>query len=456
MISFPPPGQSSQYSTQLQEQRSESQTVVKKQEAGETLVRIQVSSSSNVSLSGYSSKSSLTYFPPKENVSATEAVADAPELTQAASNILAFIELRIAQEAADGATPEELAERLEQGLKGFIQGYTEAYEQIAGAGLLGPEVEAAIQSTYNQVLEGVAALAERFEVEPPKALEEYKSATKAVASNVAAEPVASSVDSPVVDQGQIQSLSSPVDIVKRGIEASAKSALDLSRMIEASSFNYERSEEREFAFKLKTQDGDEVTIFAFANRNTSVSAAAMDYNDPGKATSSVGFSAASSEQNVFSFRVDGELDESELKAINGLLNQVGNISAAFFSGNINEAFELALELGFDESEIAQFSLNLSQSVSTKAQAAYAQVAEQPTLLEQHESEKLPELADDRNIEMLAKFVEMLREAAENARKLGVERNVIPRLAEQVAQENYAGEAAAERINSVIERLLGNL
>ena len=44
----------------------------------------------------------------------------------------------------------------------------------------------------------------------------------------------------------------------------------------------------------------------------------------------------------------------ELAALNDLFSQVNDIADSFYSGNVGEAFEQALAVGYDSDELAAF------------------------------------------------------------------------------------------------------
>ena len=70
------------------------------------------------------------------------------------------------------------------------------------------------------------------------------------------------------------------------------------------------------------------------------------------------------------FSVNGDLDEGELKAINNLLNNVNDIAKDFYSGDVETAFNKALQMDYDASEISEFSVSLTQVKNFTAYKAY--------------------------------------------------------------------------------------
>jgi hypothetical protein len=68
----------------------------------------------------------------------------------------------------------------------------------------------------------------------------------------------------------------------------------------------------------------------------------------------------SSEYNEvnFSYSVEDGLDKEEKSAIEALIKDVNSLQKDFFSGNVDQAFDKAIELSFDNEQIANFSMDL--------------------------------------------------------------------------------------------------
>ncbi len=251
-----------------------------------------------------------------------------------AGNILGFIERRLQMDQAEGADAEALQQRLEAGLEGFKKGFEEAREQLEALNLLSPEVEDSIGETYDRVLNGIEDLRERF-VEAEEAEEPED------------EPRVSSSAPPPVGQPSGERVS--VDV--------------------------QQAQRNSFSFKLKTADGDTVTIRAnsvkaFAGRYSGVSLGGVTAERYG---------ASYSSENSFSLAIDGELDVDEISAINDLLRQVNDLAADFFAGDLDQAFEAAARVGYDDSEIAGFALRLSHTDVQRVTQAYGGNGERDAL-----------------------------------------------------------------------------
>jgi len=233
---------------------------------------------------------------------------------EAAGNILAFIKQRLSADKANGATTEELNQRLDQALTGFEQGFNEAKDILQGLGVLDDKLSSEINETYQRVNQGIDELRER-------------------------------INRPVDETNNVSQLS----------------------------FEGQVSQSRSFTLELTTQDGDTISIDIARERQVSRS---FSFNQSEDGTSIQASRAFSSSSN-FSLNVQGELDEDELTAINELLADIDGIAQDFYSGNLDEAFSAALDLNFDSEELSSLDLNLQQSTSVSAIAAYQSNADAP-------------------------------------------------------------------------------
>jgi len=437
---YPPQGV--QISLQSHRQQSSELTVEQRQGDQSRTVKVSASESSTVTLSAqyHNSRNTAT-----ADVTQADAVSDSSAGSSAADNILKFISLRVQQDAGEGASEDDIASRLLAGYEGFVKGFNEAYEQLSGAGLLSPEVEAAIEQTYTQVLAGIDTLAQEYGV---------------------ASPVTASSDRDTADSDDAVAVEAPVTILRSNPEplatpqqAFAAFALDavnpaeqLSELLESSSLNYEQLAQRDFSFSLKTQDGDTVTITASANQQSRVQYGAVNYASDYGNYQAGRFSAESSSSSAFSLQVDGDLDEGELAAINDLLGQVGDLSETFFAGDLDQAFNMALELGFDESEISQFALNLKQEVYTKIESTYGAVSNIQTREEDEQSSPFASLQENNKLLQMSEFIKLLDEAQTSALKLGLPSDFVTQAVDSYTNENFADNPQKNQLVPLIERL----
>ena len=141
--------------------------------------------------------------------------------------------------------------------------------------------------------------------------------------------------------------------------------------------------------KITTKDGDEVEIsfgqsrqyqYSASERITSSANSNGDANAPATPESDVvarrSLNVQLSEYRGISFSVQGELDDDELGAISDLVKQITDVSKSFFKGDLDIALDKALELGYDEKELAGFALKLnSREVVSEKISAYKEVSD---------------------------------------------------------------------------------
>lgn len=279
-------------------------------------------------------------------LSATESYQAFEPLTaeKVANNILGFIERRLRMDQADGATQEQLEARLEAGLSGFNKGFAEAQEKLKALDMLSPEIASDIDNTYELVTKGIDKLREQLlgGVVPKEAPVE--------SANPVSEPVSTPLEkkgaSPVRKSSQPEQVK-PGDGVD-SLEQASSQFKTFAQLGAASA--------RDFSFELTTREGDHVRIRASASQSMG-----MAYQATGRGDSrSVDISGAYSNSQSFSLDIEGDLNEEELGAITDLLGKVNHLAADFYAGNLDEAWEQALHLGFDQNQIGQYSLSLTQ------------------------------------------------------------------------------------------------
>ena len=141
--------------------------------------------------------------------------------------------------------------------------------------------------------------------------------------------------------------------------------------------------------KITTKDGDEVEIsfgqsrqyqYSASERITSSVNSNGDANAPAAPQSDVvaqrSLNVQFSEYRGISFSVQGELDDDELGAISDLVKQITDVSKSFFNGDLDTALDKALNLGYDEKELADFALKLnSREVVSEKISAYKEVSD---------------------------------------------------------------------------------
>lgn len=334
------------------------------------------------------------------------------------SNILGFIERRLQLDVAEGASQEALQARLEAGLAGFKKGFAEASEKLEALSLLSPEIKTDIGKTYDLVLEGIDELRSKF------------------------------IQSTEVETAQPTS-SQPAEVLKTADPQKLSSKLEVSGFLPATSSylgygNYEYGRAREFSFELTTKEGDKVTIKA-----TSSEGLAVEAGRAGRGNNSVSaLNASYSSSQSFSLSIEGDLSEDELSAINDLLGRVNDLANEFFDGDLDVAFDQAMNMGYDAEQIASFSLNLAQVEIQQVTQAYqtfepasaAGNADRPKLLT---DQLLP----------LGNFIKDLLASLDRASEFSAPKSLLSNMAEKVTGETEVDQQQGKRFRDFMEQLL---
>lgn len=231
-----------------------------------------------------------------------------------AERVLGFIEKRLQGEAAAGAAPEKLQGLLDQAREGVEKGFAEARKILDGLGLLQGKVAEDIDSTYDKIQSGLNGLQDKAPATGSAAVAAYSERFAAQAET--------------------------------------------------------------FEMQVTTRDGDRLRI-AIAQASASWSQSSMAAASNASGSALVASSQSGSLQiGAWQVSVAGELDQEERAALEDLFGQVQELSNAFYAGDLGGAFERAMQLEMDGSQLASMSLRLTQTSVRQAADAYSAVAEQ--------------------------------------------------------------------------------
>jgi len=160
------------------------------------------------------------------------------------------------------------------------------------------------------------------------------------------------------------------------------------------------------------------------------------------------------QDNSFSFSVKGNLDEDELKAIGQLVADANELTEEFFNGDIETAFNQALELGFDEQELSGFALQLTKVENTAVIKAYETVSR----FDGDSEDSSPAKAVKPVADYLDKLLNVLDGSRlrleDNKSYENVINELINKLGEDVATPDLI--SAINRFNEFNQRLVNNL
>lgn len=238
-----------------------------------------------------------------------------------ADRIVGFVADRLAQEKAKGASDEKLMDLYQQALQGAEKGLREGRDIIAGQGMFDGDVKSTFYDTVNKIADGLEQLGKTY-----------------FGDAVPTTPTAPTT--PTTGTGFQASLSQ---------------------------VQMERT--RSFEMEVVTQEGDRVKILV--NSGQSLSAQQVNYADDN--TEIDGFEAEFSSFDNLSFTVEGDLNEAELASLNDLFGQVNDVAETFYGGNIEAAFNQAMDVGMDPEQLASFAVNMNQTETVAVRSAYASV-----------------------------------------------------------------------------------
>ncbi|MBU3022012.1 DUF5610 domain-containing protein [Aestuariibacter sp. A3R04] len=134
---------------------------------------------------------------------------------------------------------------------------------------------------------------------------------------------------------------------------------------------------------IRTRDGDEVTL-SFESSQSYQYQRQLNSNEVvsgeiGSASEQPVDSTRYSENYSFfekqgiSFSLKGELDDGELTAIADLVGSVNDLADTFYSGDIDSAFEQALEIGYDDEELVGYALQMNRVQQTEVVRTYGEI-----------------------------------------------------------------------------------
>jgi len=149
-----------------------------------------------------------------------------------------------------------------------------------------------------------------------------------------------------------QGMDKSYDLIQGGIDALHQKLLNPQPSVSIISEELAMSEHEEGSISITTLDGDEINI----NFSNSMSLGYSQSADGGSFRSEMNLSSSHS----FSFEVHGSLDEEELKSVASLVKDIGQLADEFFNGDIEQAWQQANTLDFDQSQIAQYALDFQE------------------------------------------------------------------------------------------------
>jgi len=261
--------------------------------------------------------------PPKEVTAPENGPVTLFDFEAIAKNVMAFVNSSLNAAKSRGATPSELEEMLGQARQGVNNGIDEAIAELSDLNVLDDELAEGIEKARDLINIGIDETQEK--------------------------------------------------LISDSTEIPASSSSLTSRAVEFSSERY-ASQSNSSDLSITTADGDIVTI-SFSALQENQASENFSYNaDQNSSEMSYQSSASSYAEMNFSFSVQGDLDQDELHAIQSLIKDISKIEKDFFAGDIDKAFNKALELGYDEEQLSSFNLELRQTQTNYVSQAYSEIA----------------------------------------------------------------------------------
>ena len=382
-------------------------------------------------------------FSTVEPVISEESVFDFEKI---AKNVLNFVGGAIKNAQNRGADADELNRLFEQASSGVLKGIKLAEQDLAG--FMNEEIASGISQSKSLVEEGIANF--KRDVFNPDVLESQK-LSQSTANTISGYNVKQESSNLSITTRDGDSVNITFEDLEQ-FELSQKQVQQLSPKIP----------QDEIAGVLQSVKSDSVSVDTIALPNLTSEADTVNKLDSDvDQVKDPQFGSVSTEQNVvfyqessFSFSVKGELDQNELKAIGQLVSDANELAEEFFNGDIEKAFNQALELGFDEQELSSFALQLTKSENTQVIKAYETVSR----FDQDSEDSNPAKAVKPVADYLNKLLNVLdgsrQQLEDNKSYENIINELINRLGDGVATPDLI--SAINRFNVFNQRLVDNL
>lgn len=293
-------------------------------------------------------------------------------LDKVAEVVFGFVAQRLEKEKEEGADQERLSALAEQAKAGVAKGIGDAgrvLEQLNEMNSALEEQSANLKETITDKIDEVIfgkASDDTLEQEVA-ALTEETLLEQGVTDGAQAGPIAAV---------PTQSAQAP-----RTFEPLVSNFLTEKPSFAAYQGSFEASRRDSFSIDITTQDGDTISLSVLSGGSLSQTSELVANGQGRQLAATQEFERFS----ALSFEVNGDIDEAEQVAIEALFEQVNQLANQFYSGDVGAAFEAALALDFDVSEISGFDLSLQTSQSVRVAEAYQQISpvgsERPSLVQ---------------------------------------------------------------------------
>jgi hypothetical protein len=317
------------------------------------------------------------------------------DFEEVARKVMEFVGGSILAAQANGASDDELKEMFEQGRAGENLGIDQAIGELKDRAMLDDDLSQGIEKSRDLINQNISDL--------------YK--------KIFAEEEQSNIDA------ALESKNNRNGSYDSGLYTSNSKNSDLS---------------------ITTTDGDIVSI-SFSEFQQNASKENYQYEEGNKGTENYNMASSEYHEVNFSYRVEGELDDEEKVAIEALIKDVNSLQKDFFSGNVDQAFEKAIELGFDNEQIADFSMDLQQTRTSYVSQTYTEVAE-------FDEKVLP--SANKELRPLIDFLEQFKQLQEKADSiLSKNDDAFGQLLDAIFKVEFGEDKEAkEKLDKLIEAL----
>ncbi|BDX07936.1 DUF5610 domain-containing protein [Planctobacterium marinum] len=238
------------------------------------------------------------------------------DFEEVAENVLTFIGGALKLAKQNGADDEKLTEMFEQARKGVEKGISLARKDLAA--FMNEELDEGITNSLKAITKGLDELKEEYFGKPE---------SEAVGASL-------------------------------GVAGTQEESSEL---------------------KLRTAEGDEVTIsFESIQRFRAQQEvyASQQTSEGGTVEVAAGYRESYEffQSERFSFSVKGDLSAQELEDIAKFVEQTSGVVDEFFNGDIEKAYQQASDIGLEDSQITAFALELSKSEQLETVQRYEQVS----------------------------------------------------------------------------------
>ncbi|MDP2562270.1 DUF5610 domain-containing protein [Psychrobium sp. 1_MG-2023] len=166
-----------------------------------------------------------------------------------------------------------------------------------------------------------------------------------------------------------QGIDKSYDLIQQGMNDLDKSLFgkESATTPQVSSRAIELSEVETGSIDIQTRDGDKISISFGQSAQLSQSQSVSNDSKHTEISTSHGQS--------FNLTVEGDLNDDELEAISSLVGDMAQLADDFFSGNVEQAWQQANELGFDSQQIVSFAYDFKEVKQLAITEHYATVKE---------------------------------------------------------------------------------